>query len=177
MRMSFQKQKGFTIIELLVVIAIIGLLASVVVASMNSSRTKAQNARLKADMHMIEQQVAVSRTSTLAALTGSYCTSCIFNNTVTMKSQTANMATLTAAWKAIGYSTPPTDPWGNPYLMDENELEGGSCTGTDHDVIYSAGPDGIFATEVTPPSTPDMIAPDGAGDDYAFSLRFGTCGD
>lgn len=50
-----KNQRGFTLIELLVVIAIIGLLSSVVFASLNSARGKARDARRLADAREIEK--------------------------------------------------------------------------------------------------------------------------
>jgi prepilin-type N-terminal cleavage/methylation domain-containing protein len=68
MKTHFKNSKGFTLIELLVVVAIIGLLASVVLASVNSARSKAKDAAVKEEV----QQLA-----TLATLNyndyGSYC--------------------------------------------------------------------------------------------------------
>jgi prepilin-type N-terminal cleavage/methylation domain-containing protein len=80
--MNYRNQKGFTLIELLVVIAIIGLLSSVILASLNSARKKGRDARRLADLKQLQTALelyysdhtaypeATTQASAVTALTG-----------------------------------------------------------------------------------------------------------
>lgn len=67
------KQKGFTLIELLVVIAIIGLLASIVLVSLNSARGKTRNTKRNADVVQIATAFNMGINDSNSLPTASWC--------------------------------------------------------------------------------------------------------
>ena len=78
MNLFSNKNRGFTLIELLVVIAIIGILSSVVLASLNSAREKSRDARRIGDIKQLQLALEMyydsnsAYPSTTAALVGDF---------------------------------------------------------------------------------------------------------
>ncbi|MFZ2523482.1 MAG: type II secretion system protein [Minisyncoccia bacterium] len=77
--MTNKFKKGFTLIELLVVIAIIGILSSVVLASLNTARNKGADAAIKSQLAGLRAQAEIYYDTN--SNYGSGSTNCTVSNT------------------------------------------------------------------------------------------------
>ena len=145
-RQNLTKQGGFTIVELLIVIIVIAILAAIVVVAFNGVQTKAQQSKIQADVRSIVNALRIARENkqqVAGQVTGSYSTGSACwskpdgTNLATLPATDACISRYNATLQALSAASGASlynllDPWGRPYLIDENEGEGGGCN---HDTV------------------------------------------
>ena len=129
MKLFSRGQRGFTLIELLVVIAIIGILSSVVIASLATARNKGADTAVKADLSSIRNQME------LFYDTGSTYASACSNTTIAgmvTSAGTASGTGLTATCNSAASAWAASGP-----LKTQNRVSGTS--GQDYYCVDSTG--------------------------------------
>lgn len=149
-----KRVSGFTIVEVLIVLAIVGVMLAGVMLATTQIRESQRRNQANKELNTIVEAAILARqykSNRLQIVTGSGCSRCICPAPpATVDSSPAcisgwNTALTRISASGLDISNLDKDPWGSPYLLDENEGESGpsDCR---LDSIRSAGPDGVYPT-------------------------------
>ena len=144
-------QGGFTIVELLIVVVVIAILAAVTIMSYNGITARAQQSKIAEDMANLQKAIVVARNNTGKTLkditNGTYtaymCVTKPAGTDLATLDHTdycwvSYLSTLDRISTASGINVRQlVDPWGRPYLIDENEGENGNCGNKDAFGVFS----------------------------------------
>ncbi len=144
---KFLNKKGFTLIELLVVIAIIGLLASIVLASLNAARIKGRDARRISDIEQINNaiQLYIHDFGHAPYLGAANCSASNLNASCGASSNNSSWDLLKTDLQ--NYIKLPVDPVNSPYDPGEPSLFDGQ-------LFYHYSAPGQFSEGCDYPSHP-----------------------
>ena len=105
-----KRKRGFTLIELLVVVAIIGMLSSIVIASLNSARAKARNASRNEELVQLRTAFVMAASNSNPYPNSSYQYPCVSASCYEGWGSFTADATVDAY--LAPYMKKPTDPTG-----------------------------------------------------------------